>query len=79
MDRKFITMFVATKLLKEKVTTIGTMRSDRRDLPTELRPVFLKNSQPGTVRYAFTENTILVSNVPKKGKVVRVLARNIVT
>lgn len=66
-------MFLATELLKEKVTTVGTMRSDRRDLPTELRPVSLKNAQPGTVRFAFTEDTTLVSNVPKKGKVVTVL------
>ncbi|KAJ4433067.1 hypothetical protein ANN_15324 [Periplaneta americana] len=73
MDRKFITMFLATELLKEKVTTVGTMRSDRRDLSTELRPVSLKDAQPGTVRFAFTEDTTLVSNVPKKGKVVTVL------
>ncbi|KAJ4430515.1 hypothetical protein ANN_19103 [Periplaneta americana] len=73
MDRKFIIIFLAKELLKEKVTTVGTMRSDRRDLPTELRPVSLKNAQPGTVRFAFAEDTTLVSNVPKKGKVVTVL------
>ncbi|KAJ4437817.1 hypothetical protein ANN_13755 [Periplaneta americana] len=70
MDKIFIRMFLATELLKEKVTTVGTIRSDRRDLPTELRPV---SAQPGTVRFAFTEDTTLVSNVPKKGKVVTVL------
>ncbi|KAJ4447326.1 hypothetical protein ANN_09330 [Periplaneta americana] len=42
MDRKFISIFLATESLKEKITTVGTMRSDRRDLPTELRPVSLK-------------------------------------
>ncbi|KAJ4433048.1 hypothetical protein ANN_15305 [Periplaneta americana] len=73
MDRKFIAMFLATELLKEKVTTVGTMRNDRRDLPTELRPVSLKNAQPGTVRFAFTEDTTLVNNVSKKGKIVTVL------
>ncbi|KAJ4429236.1 hypothetical protein ANN_26239 [Periplaneta americana] len=73
MDRKFITIFLAVELLKKKVTTVGTMLSDRRDLPTELHPVSLKNAQPGTVRFAFTEDTILISNVPKKGKVVTVL------
>lgn len=76
MDRKFISMSLATELLKEKVTTVGTMRSDRRDLPTELRPVSLKNTQPGTVRFAFTEDTTLVNYVPKKGQS---FARNIVT
>ncbi|KAJ4440806.1 hypothetical protein ANN_10652 [Periplaneta americana] len=49
------------------------MRSDRRDLPTELRPVSLKNTEPGSVRFAFAEDTTLVSNVQKKGKVVTVL------
>ncbi|KAJ4436823.1 hypothetical protein ANN_16955 [Periplaneta americana] len=73
MDRKFISMFLATELLKEKVTTVDTMGSNRRDLPTELRPASLKNAQTGTARFAFTEDTTLISNVPKKGRVVTVL------
>ncbi|KAJ4430132.1 hypothetical protein ANN_22342 [Periplaneta americana] len=73
MDRKFITIFLATELLKEEVTTVDIMRNDRRDLPTEFRSVSLKNAQLGTVRFAFTEDTTLVSNVPKKGNVVTVL------
>lgn len=45
-----------------------------RDLPIELRPAALKISQPGTVQFAFNDNTTLVSYVPKRRKVVTVLS-----
>ncbi|XP_049774726.1 piggyBac transposable element-derived protein 4-like [Schistocerca cancellata] len=42
MDIKFTTVPLASDLLKEKITKVGSIRSDKRDVPTELRPVSLK-------------------------------------
>ncbi|XP_030765541.1 uncharacterized protein LOC115889632 isoform X2 [Sitophilus oryzae] len=74
MDRKFTSLPTANAFLDQNLTVVGTIMSNRKDVPPELRPQSLKDATPGTIRFAFRDREILVSYVPKKKKVVTVLS-----
>lgn len=74
MDRKFTAIPTANALLEQNLTVVGTIMSNRRDVPPELKPQSLNNATPGTIRFAFRDRETLVSYVPRKKKVVTVLS-----
>lgn len=73
MDRKFTAVPIANYLLEQNLTVVGTIMSNRKYVPPELRPQSLKAAS-GTIRFGFRDRGTLVSYVPKKNKVVTVLS-----
>lgn len=59
-------------LLMEKITLLGTMRKNKREIPIEFLPS--KNSVPETSLFGFQPETTLVSYVPKPNKAVVLLS-----
>lgn len=48
------------------LTWVGTMRKNKRDIPTGTLPS--KKDTEGTTKFAFTKDKTLVTYVPKKGR-----------
>lgn len=71
-DNWFTSLEVAQHLSKNGLTIVGTMRSNKPQIP----PTFLpnKNKQVGTSMYGFTKEFTIVSYVPKKMKAVVLLS-----
>ncbi|KAJ8929413.1 hypothetical protein NQ314_017899, partial [Rhamnusium bicolor] len=65
-DRWFTSIELARNLLSHGLTTIGTIRANKRELPPEF---VQKSSRPvGSTMFGFGENCTLVSHIPKKNK-----------
>lgn len=69
MARKFTAIPTTNALLGQNLTVVGTIMSNRRDVPPELKQS-LNNATAGTIRFAFRDRETLVSYVPRKKKVV---------
>jgi len=71
-DNFFTSLELGRKLLKERLTLVGTIRKNRKELPPEL--VTAKKRNVKTTLYGFKSEAITVSYCPKKGKVVTLLS-----
>lgn len=72
VDNFFTSYQLAQKLLENQITVVGTIRKNKPELPPEIletkrRPLY-------SSRFAFTENTTVVSYIPKKNKSVNLLS-----
>ncbi|KAJ8971361.1 hypothetical protein NQ314_000742 [Rhamnusium bicolor] len=65
-DNFFTSLELAELLLSQKITTVGTIRKNKRALPPEF--VNGKNRPVATSMFAYRDNCTLVSYIPKKGK-----------
>lgn len=67
-DNWYSSIELTDQLLKKKLTYVGTMRKNKREIPKEFLPS--KTRQVGSTLYGFTCNKTLISRVPKKSKAV---------
>ena len=67
-DNFFTSLDLGRKLLKEKLTIVGTIRKNRTELPPSLATH--KCRLPLTNKYGFQHDAMIVSYCPKKGYVV---------
>lgn len=73
MDNYFTSIPLAEDLLKKKkISIIGTLRKNKREIPIEL--IQVKQRAPGSSMFAFKKGMTLVSYVPKKNRVVLALS-----
>nr|CAH7718289.1 unnamed protein product [Callosobruchus chinensis] len=72
VDRWFTSLALAEDLLKQKVTVIGTIKANKREVPPEL--VNVKQRPPQSSIFAYQPHCSLVSYVPRKNKNVLVLS-----
>lgn len=64
-DNWFTSYDLVTKLLKEyKLTSVGTLRKNKREIPGEL--LATKNREERSSKFAFQSDVSLVSYIPKK-------------
>lgn len=67
-DNWFSSIELVEHLLKNELTYVGTLRKNKREIPSEFLP---RRQRPvNEALYGFTKNLTLVSHVPKKGKAV---------
>lgn len=67
-DNFFTSLSLSKKLSQRKITLLGTVRKNRRELPAEF--VTTKGRQELSSIFAFSNDGMLVSYSPKRGKVV---------
>lgn len=72
MDNWFTSIPLAETLLEKKITVIGTLRSNKREIPLQFRK-FTKRELYSSI-FAFRENMTLVSYASKKNKNVLALS-----
>lgn len=73
IDNYFTSVPLALELANQyKTTVVGTLRKNKKEIPPEFLNV--KERKPCSSMFAFSENCILVSYVPKKGKNVLLLS-----
>lgn len=74
MDNWFTSVPLASELLKPpyKLTIVGTIRSNKREIPTEMKNSKTRNI--GTSLFAFDAEKTLVSYKPKSNKIVHLLS-----
>jgi hypothetical protein len=65
-------MNLKASLLKEKITFIGTVRNNKREIPAEFLPSKKREIQSSI--FGHHKSATLVSYVPKKNKAVTVLS-----
>ncbi|XP_033960769.1 piggyBac transposable element-derived protein 4-like [Pseudochaenichthys georgianus] len=65
-DHLFTSHSLGQELLRRKVTMIGTVRKNKTELPPHLLTV--KKRPVHSSDFVFTDNTALVSYIPKKGR-----------
>ncbi|KAJ8964144.1 hypothetical protein NQ314_005096 [Rhamnusium bicolor] len=71
-DNWFSSIPLASYLLEQKLTTIGTIRKNNKELPEEF--VVSKDHEQYSSLFGFQKNATIVSYVPKKGKVITLLS-----
>ncbi|CAH2006447.1 unnamed protein product [Acanthoscelides obtectus] len=71
-DNWFTSVPLAIKLLEKKLTYVGTMRKNKREIPTEFLPT--KNREEKTSIFGFREDLTMASYCPKKNKAVIVIS-----
>jgi len=74
MDRFFTDVELCENLLTENLTVVGTIKANRRHLPTALLPVAAKKREPGSIMFAYHQQLTMVSWVPKRHKTVLLLS-----
>lgn len=72
MDNWYTSYSLAKDLLKKKLTIVGTIRKNKRELPAEF--VTGKNREVYSSIFGFQKDVTLVSYVPKKNKCVNLLS-----
>lgn len=65
-DNYFTDFDLANDLLRKRLTFVGTVRKNKRDLPVEFQAD--KNRPVGSSRFGFDHKTTIVSYVPKRNK-----------
>ena len=70
-DNFFTSVDLAEDLLQRKITLVGTMRSNKREIPPYLRPK--KNSQINSSLFVFHEKQMMLRYLPRKNKPVYML------
>ncbi|XP_067121737.1 piggyBac transposable element-derived protein 4-like [Centruroides vittatus] len=71
-DNWFTSFSLATDLLQDRLTLVGTIRKNRKEIPAEF--LNIKNRKVNSSKFAFTKAITLVSYVPKKSKNVLLLS-----
>jgi hypothetical protein len=71
-DNCFSSIELDQELLKHKLTYVGTVKSNKREILLEFLPS--RNKEMGSKMYGFTKDLTLLSFVPKKSKSVIVLS-----
>ena len=71
-DNFFTSLRLAQKLSEKQMTLLGTMRKNRKELPTQL--VTATGREALSSIFAFRDDATLVSYCPKKGKIVVLLS-----
>lgn len=71
-DNWFTSVPLAKYLYKEKITIVGTIRKNKREIPLDF--ISVKNRGQYSSLFGFSKEGTLVSYVPKKGKVVLLLS-----
>ena len=71
-DNFFTSLDLGRKLLKERLTLVGTIRKNRKELPPEF--VTAKKKDAKTTLYGFQAEAMVASYCPKKGKVVTLMS-----
>ena len=71
-DNFFTNVKLADELYKKKLTILGTMRQNLRDVPSEFRPN--KGRDVGSSLFGFDENKTIVSYMTKRNKAVVLLS-----
>lgn len=71
-DNWFSSIELADHLLKNKLTYVGTLKKNKREIPAEFLPK--RSRKVGETLYGFTRNTTLVSYTPKKNRSVILLS-----
>ncbi|KRX42151.1 PiggyBac transposable element-derived protein 4 [Trichinella murrelli] len=64
MDNWFMSYSLVEDLLKEKLTAVGTMRKNKRQIPAAF--IDTKHREQNSSRFGYQKNMTLVSYVPKK-------------
>jgi len=73
MDRYYTTVDLAEELVKERnLTMLGTLQSNRKEIPEKFKQA--KGRDVHSTLFAFIGECMLLSYVPKKGKVVLMLS-----
>lgn len=72
VDNWFTSVKLADDLLKQKLTLVGTIRTNKREIPPEL--LASKNRQVGTSMFCFDKEKTLVSYKAKANKMVVLLS-----
>lgn len=72
MDNWYTSYALAISLLTRKLTCIGTMRKNKREIPPEFLPK--KDRVPNSSLFGYQKNITMVSYVPKKNKAVILLS-----
>lgn len=71
-DNWYTSFALAKQLLNDKITMVGTLRKNKRELPFELLP---SNTRPQKSSiFAYQDDVTLVSYCPKQNKAVLVLS-----
>jgi Transposase IS4 len=71
-DNWYTSIPLADYLLHKKITVIGTLKKNKREIPTEFLPD--KKKEIGSCIFGFQKNKTLVSYVPRKNKAVILLS-----
>lgn len=71
-DNWFSSTELAEHLFVNKLTFVGTLRKNKKEIPPELLP--RKDRKEGDTLYGFTKNMTIVSHTPKKNKAVIILS-----
>nr|XP_023659233.1 piggyBac transposable element-derived protein 4-like isoform X2 [Paramormyrops kingsleyae]XP_023659235.1 piggyBac transposable element-derived protein 4-like isoform X2 [Paramormyrops kingsleyae] len=71
-DNFFTSYNLGQELLKRNMTMVGTVKPSKSELPPELST--LKDRKVKSSEFLFTDNTTLVSYVPRKGKNVMLMS-----
>lgn len=72
IDNWFTSVALADDLLKDRITLIGTIRKNKRELPPDF--ISIRNRELYSSYFAFSQNKTLVSYKAKKNKVVLLLS-----
>ncbi|KRZ81522.1 hypothetical protein T08_1101 [Trichinella sp. T8] len=72
MDNWFMSYSLVEDLLKEKLTAVGTMRKNKRQIPAAF--IDTKHREQNSSLFGYQKNMTLVSYVPKKNKNVILLS-----
>ena len=72
-DNFFTSLHAAEFLLKEKITMVGTVRENRREIPTALR-AWAKNVSQHSSEFFFSENAMMVGYKAKPNETVFLLS-----
>lgn len=67
-DNYFGSIELVSELKERKLTYVGTLRKNKKEIPPEFQPS--KRRAVGSTLYGFTNDRTLISYVPKKGKAV---------
>nr|CAI5858234.1 unnamed protein product [Callosobruchus analis] len=70
LDNWFTSVGLTNSLREVGLTVVGTLRKNKPDIP----PEFLKPKISTPNRFAFTQDVVLVSHIPRKNKVVMLLS-----
>lgn len=71
-DNWYTSYTLAKELLEDKVTIVGTIKKNKRELPAEFLPN--KTRAPGSSIFGFQKDVTIVSYAPKKNKAVILLS-----
>lgn len=68
MDNFFTSHLLATSLLQHRLTILGTVRLNRRDIPPYIRSLEGRNALSSQFAYDHDNKIIMVSYIPKRNK-----------